>query len=457
MSLRGLVLIMAAAGCGGPAVAPLDIEVRIPSDPGLFADVETFALSVLDAEQQPLVLRRFDRTTRALRLDDVPFGPRLTFLLEGLVSTGTIVRGQSCPTDILSGRPYPAVSMLLSRVGSFSITEAPPAPVRRRPLTFVRSDGLVIAAGGTDEKDQGLASADSYDPRTGHWGRAAMLARARDQGDAASLPGGGALLAGGVDDRVAVDRIEIYQPDQGFRALPDWSEALGIGVRATALLDGRVLITGGAVSGEKAREDALLFEDGTVHDAGALEVGRRYHTVSVVGSGEFTAAFMIGGDGGAGEPTLTEIEVFNPRAAPARAFGGVIGHLLTARREHTATVLVTGDILVLGGRNEQGLPAQAETFDPITRTVLEAGRLAHPRTRHTATRLHDGRVLVTGGLGMDGQPLRSVEIFDPTIRNFVTARSLSVERSDHAGVELCDGTVLLVGGGPGAEIYNPAR
>jgi Galactose oxidase, central domain len=457
MSRRALVLLLVAASCDRPSPAPLAIEVRIPPDPGVLADVETFALSVLDAERQPLVLRRFDRTARALRLDDVPFGPRLTFLLEGLVSTGTVVRGQSCPTDILSGPPYPGISMLVSRVGSFSVTELPPESVRRRPLAFVRADGVVIAAGGADAADQRLGSTDSYDPRTGHWGRGAMLVRARDQGEAASLPGGGALLVGGVDDRGAVDWIEIYQPDQGFRALPDWSGALGVGVRATALLDGRVLITGGALPGEMARQDALLFEDGTVHDAGTLERRRRYHTVSVVGSGEFTAAFVIGGDEGNLAPALTDIEVFNPRATPDRAFGGVVGHLLAARREHTATVLVTGDILVVGGSNDQGLPVQAETFDPITRSVLEAGRLSRPRTRHTATRLPDGRVLVTGGLGVDGQPLRSVEIFDPTIRNFVAARSLSVERSDHVAVELCDGTVLLVGGGPGAEIYNPAR
>jgi hypothetical protein len=459
MSPRALVLVvLAAARCGGPAsVQPLAIEVRIAPAPGVLVDVESFALSVLDAEQQPLLLRSFDKGARALRLDDVPFGRRLTFVLEGLVPSGAIVRGQSCPTDILAGQPYPAVSMFVGRIGALSATEAPPEPLRRRPLVFPRPDGLVIVAGGTDGNDQRLATADGYDPRTGHWRREGMLVQPHDQGEAAPLPGGGALLVGGLDAGGPSDRIEIYQPEQGFRALPDWSEVLGVGVRATALLDGRVLITGGAAGAGKARQVALLFEDGSVHAAGSLDQPRRYHSVSVVGSGEFTAAFVIGGDEGAGQATLSDIEVFNPRAAPARAFGGVVGHLLTARREHTATVLVTGDILVVGGRNEDGLPAMAETFDPITRTVLEAGRLTHPRTRHTATRLHDGRVLVTGGVGDDGQPLRSVEIYDPSIRNFVTARALTIERSDHAAVELCDGTVLLVGGGPGAEIYNPAR
>jgi hypothetical protein len=451
-----LVAASVLAACGQGTSVPLAIEVRTAA-PGVLADVETFALSVLDASGRPLVLRRFDGAARALRLDEVPFGPRLTFLLEGLVQAGPIVRGQSCPTDVLGGPPYPPVAMLVSRVGSFSPTESPPEPVRRRPLAFARADGVVVVSGGTDEGGQPLAVADSYDPRSGHWQREPAPARARDQGEVAALPGGGALLVGGLDQQGPVPGIDIYQADLGFRALPDWSDALGVGGRATALLDGRVLITGGALPGRAARDQALLFEDGTVHDAGALVLGRRYHTVSVVGSGGFTAAFLVGGDGGEGQPVLPDIEVYNPRASAGRGFGGVVGRLITPRREHTATVLATGDILVLGGRNDQGLPAEAETFDPITRNVLEAGRLARPRVHHTATLLRDGRVLVTGGLGADGQPLRSVEIFDPTIGNFVVARSLSIERSDHVAVELCDGTVLLLGGGPGAEIYNPAR
>jgi hypothetical protein len=455
--LLPVAALLAGGGCGDGAPSPLVIDVRPSSDPNLFDDVETFALSVRDAGQRPLLLRRFDRASRQLRLDDVPFGQGLTFLLEGLVSTGTIVRGQSCPTDVLTGQPLPKVSMLVSRVGSFSATEIPPEGARRRPLTFVRGDGVVIVAGGAGTSDQPLGTADGYDPRSGRWDRAGALVTPRDRGEAVAIPGGGALVVGGVNDAGPVPQMEIHDPDQGFRTLAGWSQALGVGLRATALLDGRVLITGGALPGARAREVALLFVDGAVLEAGALAMGRRYHTVSVVGTGGFTAAFVIGGDQGGDSEALAQIEVYNPRAAGDRAFGGVVGQLITARREHSATVLLTGDVLVLGGRNQLGLPASAETFDPITRAVLEAGRLAHPRTGHTATLLQDGRVLVAGGVGADGQPMRSVEIFDPTIRNFVAARPLSIERTDHAAVELCDGTVLLVGGGPGAEIYNPAR
>jgi hypothetical protein len=448
---------LAVAACAGPPPSSLSIAVRIAPDPGVLADVETFALSVLDADRRPLVLRRFDRAARSLRLDEVPFGPRLAFLLEGLVASGPIVRGESCPADVVVGGPYPAVSMLVSRVGWFVPTEPPPEAVRRQPLAFVRSGGAVLVAGGANAAGQPLASVDSYDPRSGRWRAEAPLAGARAGGEVAALADGGAILVGGLDEAGPSARIELFQPDLGFRAVPGWSQPLGVGMRATTLPDGRVLITGGAIGAAAARPQALLFEDGSVHPAGALAVGRRHHTVSVVGAGELSAAFLIGGDEGAERPALGEIEVYNPRASGDRGFGGIVARLITARAEHSATVLRAGDILIAGGRNQAGPVVAAETFDPITRTMLEAGQLAYPRVGHTATLLRDGRVLITGGQGAGGEPLRAVEIFDPAIRNFVAARPLTVERAEHAAVELCDGTVLLVGGGPGAEIYNPAR
>lgn len=461
MSHRLLQLVALIAGALGavacePESEPLDLKIRV-TDPNVFMDVETFSLSVLDAQQRPLVLHRFNATARNLRLDEIPFGPSLTFLLEGLAGTPAIVSGQSCPTDVLVGNPYPAISMLVSRVGSFSPIEPPAQDMRRRPLAFVRQDGAVVLAGGAGPTDQPLASADSFDPRTGQWRTAGALQRARDQGAVASLPTGGALMVGGIDDHGPIEQIEVYEPSLGFRLLPGWSQALGVGLRATTLVDGRVLITGGALPGEEARTTALLFENATVHEAGSMAIPRRYHTVSLVGSGGFTGVYLVGGDGGANSSFVGDIEVYNPRATTNGAFGRVVARLAVPRARHTATVLESGNILVAGGLNEQGLVAVAEIFDPISRLVLDAGRLEHPRMRHTATRLRDGRVLIAGGIGSDGQQLSSVEIFDPTIGNFVTGRPLPVPRNDHAAIELCDGTVLLVGGGAGAEIYNPAR
>lgn len=133
-----------------------------------------------------------------------------------------------------------------------------------------------------------------------------------------------------------------------------------------------------------------------------------------------------------------------------------------ARAAHTATTLMSGQVLVVGGMasGSEAL-ASVELFDPATHTSRELGPLAERRVGHTATLLGDGRVLVAGGY--NGEYLRSVEIFDPTLRRFRAAGSLVQDRSGHTATLLPDGRVLVVGGiGRGwtflrsAELYDPA-
>jgi hypothetical protein len=444
-------------GCAPAGDDALAIEVRLSSAEEVLFDVASFTLSVEGPDGPPLLARSFEGSERLLRLDAVPFGAHLAFVLVGLTSSGFgSARGQSCPVDIRKGAAYPSISLVLSRVGSFVPTASPPTAWRSRAPLFVRGDDVVMVAGGVDRGGQALASVDSYDPRRGLWRAEAPLSVARDGAEVASLLGGGALLAGGLDGRgLPLETLEVYRPGSGFSAVPART-VLGLGARATSLLDGRVLITGGAAPGAPARSASLIFEDGVVHEGGALAVPRRDHTVSVLGTSALAALFVLGGDGGEGSAVLGEVEVVDPRAGGSTP-GAVVARLGHPRAQHTATVLGSGDILVVGGRDGEGPVADAETFDPITRAVKPAGRLESARRGHTATLLADGRVLIAGGVGAAGQPLRSVEIYDPVIRNFVTARPLSVERADHAAVDLCDGTILLVGGGAGAEIYNPAR
>ena len=94
-----------------------------------------------------------------------------------------------------------------------------------------------------------------------------------------------------------------------------------------------------------------------------------------------------------------------------RAAFGPAGSLATARRDHTATLLTDGRVLVVGGAGGTRL-ASAEVWDPATETFGPAGSLAEAREFHTATLLPDGRVLVTGGYG--GTILASAEVWEPS-------------------------------------------
>src|SRR6185369_16675644 len=73
------------------------------------------------------------------------------------------------------------------------------------------------------------------------------------------------------------------------------------------------------------------------------------------------------------------------------------GNLSTARNRHSATVLSNGKVLIAGGRNDGGLVATAEVYDPATGIWSNASSLATPRESSPATRLLNGKVLVVGG------------------------------------------------------------
>jgi hypothetical protein len=125
------------------------------------------------------------------------------------------------------------------------------------------------------------------------------------------------------------------------------------------------------------------------------------------------------------------------------------------RAEATASVLLDGSILVVGGAGDAGGSprADAELYNPVTRTTM-IFPMAVARRGHTATVLPDGRVLVAGGLDKGGNPLASVELFAAGV-GFVSERPLGTPRAHHVAVPLCDGTVLVVGGADTAEIYTP--
>ena len=132
------------------------------------------------------------------------------------------------------------------------------------------------------------------------------------------------------------------------------------------------------------------------------------------------------------------------------------GSLVSARANHTSTLLLDGRVLITGGEIIDGsLLKSAEIYDPTTGMFT---RLAHPmsipRSKHTATLLQDGTVLIVGG--------KQADIFDPATELFTTLPSLPLNRSSHAAALLRDGTVLITGGYVGGsanqtgEIYDPS-
>jgi cysteine-rich repeat protein len=130
------------------------------------------------------------------------------------------------------------------------------------------------------------------------------------------------------------------------------------------------------------------------------------------------------------------------------------GSLSVGRRNHSATLLADGRVLVAGGKDaDNAILGSAELFDPADETWTPAGvAMTTPRHIHQAVRLADGRVLVAGGFG--AQPVgpiwnastSTVEIYDPETDTWTPTGELTDARYGHLLALLADGRVLAAGG-----------
>ena len=135
------------------------------------------------------------------------------------------------------------------------------------------------------------------------------------------------------------------------------------------------------------------------------------------------------------------------------------------RVQHTATRLLNGQVLVVGGGTTAtwgGIPdaaVSAEVFDSGSGRFFQAGDLAFPRAEHTATLMPDGSVLIIGGFGSESTGALSVERFDPLTGLFSVVGQINVARRLHTASLLQDGRVLVVGGfgsaRTSAELFDP--
>lgn len=237
------------------------------------------------------------------------------------------------------------------------------------------------------------------------------------------------------------------------------------GHTATALQDGRVLITGGG-GGDllfpQGEVECELFDPLTRTFSPTAPLGepRTTHTATRLQDGR---VLLVGGADSAGVVSDT-CEIYDPATdtwSPAASmFFGRVGH--------TATLLNDGRVLVTGGlatyENAMIDPgpayasaqAHAELYDPSGDFWVSAANLmVSPRSGHTATLLDDGRVLLFGGINgvifsAFGSPLpgntNTADVFDPATGAFSDAGAVPVARSFHAASKLGDGRVLVTGG-----------
>ncbi|HKE23382.1 MAG TPA: kelch repeat-containing protein [Bryobacteraceae bacterium] len=193
---------------------------------------------------------------------------------------------------------------------------------------------------------------------------------------------------------------------------------------------------------------------GAFTPTGHLTTPRQHHTATLLTTGQVLIAGgqmnLPSGD------AASSAELYDPVAGTFTA----AGNMVSARYGHTATMLPTGQVLIVGGSSgasERAL-ATAELYDAISGRFIQTGSMATGRVFHTATLLTTGKVLITGGY--DGKIwAASAELYDPSTGGFTRTGDMTTGRSEHTATLLTNGTVLIEGedqnGDVSDDVYDP--
>ena len=259
------------------------------------------------------------------------------------------------------------------------------------------------------------ALSERFSIASGAWIAAGALASARANPMGAAIGGGDAIVAGGCDVAACTADTERWSATKNA-----WSARAALAAprgyaTATTLADGRVLVIGGCAD----PACATVLGDATVYD-------------------------------------------------PAADAWSDAGSMTSPRAGHTATLLDDGSVLVAGGCSDRSCATALSSVEIWTASGAFGGSfalapaMAGARHSHTATRLLSGEVLIAGGDDQTGATVPTSEVYLPHERAWVPTTAMLMARAYHIAVALANGEVL-VGGGcnpqtciPWAEVFSPA-
>lgn len=317
-------------------------------------------------------------------------------------------------------------------------------------------DGRVLILKGTGVSNRQQMSSELFVPGGSALQLVAGSTQAHGDGFSAITLANGSkvLIAGGRTNAGYSAKAEIFDPaTQCYAPVSDLNEPRA-DHSATLLEDGRVLIVGGAASGNRyAHATVEIFDpaEGTFRRLAAeMTSPRQQHTATLLRNGWVLIAGGVQGTGnGAAGPALQSAELFDP---DSECFYPT-GSLHAPRHLHTATLLADDRVLILGGSSSSKtggvIHATAELYDPETGQFHLAGAMQQPREVHTTTHLEDGSLLIIGGRYLaDGELhyVPEIERFDPFACSFCVVGAIRVPRYHHTTTFASDGSILVVGG-----------
>jgi hypothetical protein len=378
----------------------------------------------------------------------------LLFLPTGCANPSTSATPSASPPSAspsAPSAPAPTVTGNFTAVGNMTT-------VRAAHTATLLGNGKVLIAGGEGNGFQALASAELYDPSTRTFAPTGSMNTPRYAHSATLLADGRVLIAGGTQDfnlDTSVFTAEIYDPSTGvFTATGDLTSIGGEvsalpGNVTTLLPDGRVLVA--------APNNAEIYDpkSGTFTPTGpyanpSITYGT---TVTLLTNGKI----LVTGGCVSGTCNVAVTELFDPQSGTFGVTGPMMAKYFPDYG-YTATLLTDGRVLFLGSFDFTG---DAEVYDPAAGTFASiAGAISQELA--PASRLADGTVLVAGGQLPGGNGSAYAVRYVPTSGTFEPAGEMTAGRHEHTATPLPDGTVLITGGfsvwpnpTSSAEVYKP--
>jgi hypothetical protein len=291
------------------------------------------------------------------------------------------------------------------------------------------------------------------------FGGMALRPLAREGGVALTYNDGSGLLVGGTnpnDPDDSIEQVERFDPSTGeYETLHDLVPRIGSAIATLGeVTDAHVVVIGGLdpATGQGAEFVEVLEAKSTTDRQYEMffepTMARVGLTATTLSDGRVV---VIGGrvPNGLASRIVSEVAVSSGivNVRPLRA------ELATARHGHTATRLaadIGAPLLVTGGLDDAGAPvAPAELYKPLSEgfSPTFARNMVVPRSRHVAVPLPDGSVLVLGGVDANNQPIDVLELFSLDA-GFIAVGTLppNAGRVDVSASVLPDGRVLVAGG-----------
>jgi N-acetylneuraminic acid mutarotase len=303
------------------------------------------------------------------------------------------------------------------------------------------SNGNVLAIGGSNGAGTALATTEIYDPLLNTWTAAGSMTNTRVSFFPRNIvtTSTGLIYAG----QYGANGPQIYHQNFGLWTATATMPASYLYQEATALDNGRVLLSGGQTAGVRTA-NCFLFDPvlNTVTATGSLPITLDAHSTIKLQNGNVLTAGGYTTTGGNAD-TLN-CYLYNTVAGT----WSLTGTLPFARRYPISILLNSGRVLLTGGYGDAQSPTAVNNcniYDPATGIWSTTGSMITRRYLHSLVLLPNGNVMAFAG--NNGANFLATEIYNVNTGIWSVAASLVTVSAQFSAVYIPSINKILVAGG----------